>query len=403
MDIRNFFGGGGGGAKKALSSSKKSEKPKPKPAAKKKQEESAEKVTKTKTEEKKVEKKPIKKKVIDLSDSEDDVDMVETSAISAKQKDPPKAPTSSGDTKAPKRKEPEATVKKAATPEKKEEEPESESDKEEEKPSPVKKRRTTTTTPKKKKEPAPVPPKPTEAIESYPDPSSGIFDGYTFVFTGVLSNLSRDDAIDYVKSYGGRVTTAVSGKTSYLVIGDELEDGRPVEEGSKFKKATELGKVVILKNEGDLYGLAKLLDEKKKALNPKVESNTAPAVANPYAKKSAVANPYSKPSGPVSNPYAKSGAVSNPYAKSGGGVSNPYAKSAAPSNPYASKSSSANPYAAKGQSSQNSCQGGGRADMSDSSALVSAFIGNTTKLQLLYLILSCQFSGQTNMHLVVPI
>ncbi len=33
--------------------------------------------------------------------------------------------------------------------------------------------------------------------------------------------------------------TAVSGKTTYLVAGFEMEDGRPIQEGSKYKKAVE--------------------------------------------------------------------------------------------------------------------------------------------------------------------
>mmetsp|Transcript_2516 Transcript_2516/g.4462 ORF Transcript_2516/g.4462 Transcript_2516/m.4462 type:complete len:161 (+) Transcript_2516:970-1452(+) len=38
------------------------------------------------------------------------------------------------------------------------------------------------------------------------------------------------------RAWGGRVTTTVSGKTDYLVVGSILEDGRAVEEGSKFKR-----------------------------------------------------------------------------------------------------------------------------------------------------------------------
>lgn len=45
--------------------------------------------------------------------------------------------------------------------------------------------------------------------------------GLTFVFTGVLNTLGREEGIELVKRYGGKVTTAPSGKTSYVVIGDE--------------------------------------------------------------------------------------------------------------------------------------------------------------------------------------
>ncbi|GAA5897705.1 replication factor C subunit 1 [Sporobolomyces salmoneus] len=45
--------------------------------------------------------------------------------------------------------------------------------------------------------------------------------GLTFVFTGELDSLSREDGQDLVKRYGGRVTTAPSSKTSYVVLGKD--------------------------------------------------------------------------------------------------------------------------------------------------------------------------------------
>lgn len=44
--------------------------------------------------------------------------------------------------------------------------------------------------------------------------------GLTFVFTGELTSLSREEASDLAKRYGGRVTGAPSSKTSYVVVGD---------------------------------------------------------------------------------------------------------------------------------------------------------------------------------------
>lgn len=43
----------------------------------------------------------------------------------------------------------------------------------------------------------------------------------TFVFTGELSSITREDAADLVKRYSGRVTGSPSGKTSYVVVGDD--------------------------------------------------------------------------------------------------------------------------------------------------------------------------------------
>ena len=63
--------------------------------------------------------------------------------------------------------------------------------------------------------------------------------GKTLVFTGNMS-LDRERAIDLAVKAGGKVTSAVSSKTTYLVVGSVLEDGRPIEEGSKYKKMKQL-------------------------------------------------------------------------------------------------------------------------------------------------------------------
>ena len=44
-------------------------------------------------------------------------------------------------------------------------------------------------------------------------------EGLTFVITGVLESIERDDAADLIQRYGGKVTGSVSKKTSYLVVG----------------------------------------------------------------------------------------------------------------------------------------------------------------------------------------
>ncbi|VDC01871.1 unnamed protein product [Peniophora sp. CBMAI 1063] len=45
--------------------------------------------------------------------------------------------------------------------------------------------------------------------------------GLTFVFTGQLTSLAREEAIDLAKRYGGRVTGQPSSKTSYVVLGED--------------------------------------------------------------------------------------------------------------------------------------------------------------------------------------
>ncbi len=48
--------------------------------------------------------------------------------------------------------------------------------------------------------------------------------GLTFVITGILDSLEREQADELIRTYGGRTTGSVSGKTSYLVTGVEAGD-----------------------------------------------------------------------------------------------------------------------------------------------------------------------------------
>lgn len=57
--------------------------------------------------------------------------------------------------------------------------------------------------------------------------------------------IDRNELTNILKGYGGKVTGSVSKKTTYLAIGDVLEDGRQVNESKKYKTAEEL-KVKIL-------------------------------------------------------------------------------------------------------------------------------------------------------------
>lgn len=50
--------------------------------------------------------------------------------------------------------------------------------------------------------------------------------GLTFVVSGEFESISRPKLEEYIKEHGGRLTSAVSGKTNYLIVGYKLEDGR---------------------------------------------------------------------------------------------------------------------------------------------------------------------------------
>ncbi len=70
-------------------------------------------------------------------------------------------------------------------------------------------------------------------------------EGLTFVLTGTLPTLSREQASELIEAHGGKVSDSVSKKTSYLLMGDSP--------GSKAEKAAKLGVKII--SEDDLRQL----------------------------------------------------------------------------------------------------------------------------------------------------
>ncbi len=65
----------------------------------------------------------------------------------------------------------------------------------------------------------------------------GKFTGQIFVLTGTLPSMSRDEVKAKITSLGGKVSSSVSKKTSYVVAGDEP--------GSKYDDAKKLGVKIL--------------------------------------------------------------------------------------------------------------------------------------------------------------
>lgn len=126
-----------------------------------------------------------------------------------------------------------------------------------------------------------------------PEGEDECLSGLTFVFTGVLQTISREDGQTLVKRYGGKITGQPSSKTSFVVLG---EDAGP----SKLAKIKDLGIKSI--DENGLFDLIRKLpayggsgkgaqkaQEKKKAEEDKVLKQAAEMEAEEKARKAAEA------------------------------------------------------------------------------------------------------------------
>ncbi len=68
--------------------------------------------------------------------------------------------------------------------------------------------------------------------EERPKKKEGIFHGKTFVLTGALSRFTRDGVISLIDLEGGKISTSVSSKTDYVLVGENP--------GQKYRKALDL-------------------------------------------------------------------------------------------------------------------------------------------------------------------
>ena len=67
--------------------------------------------------------------------------------------------------------------------------------------------------------------------------AGGVFEGKTFVLTGTLPTLTRQQATEMIEKLGGKVSSSVSKKTDFVLAGEDA--------GSKLVKAQNLGVEVV--------------------------------------------------------------------------------------------------------------------------------------------------------------
>ena len=97
--------------------------------------------------------------------------------------------------------------------------------------------------------------------------------GNTFLFTGKLTEFTREDAEAHVEAEGGKVLSGVSAKLNYLVVGEDA--------GSKLAKAKALGTVTILHEKEFL----KMMSSGKKTPTKAAPKKTVKATAKAAPKK----------------------------------------------------------------------------------------------------------------------
>ena len=80
-----------------------------------------------------------------------------------------------------------------------------------------------------------------DAVEE--TPINGPLDGQSFLFTGTLTQMSRNDAQNQVRALGGLAASGVSKALTFLVVGDAGKAG------SKLKKAQTAGVSILTETE----------------------------------------------------------------------------------------------------------------------------------------------------------
>lgn len=116
---------------------------------------------------------------------------------------------------------------------------------------------------------------PHKGEKEIPEGAPDCLAGFTFVISGTLDSLEREEAEDLIKSHGGRVTTSVSKKTNYLLCDEDIG-------GRKSVKAKELGTTFL--TEDGLFNMIRSSNRTKAPAREESKKSVKMDVAAPPKK-----------------------------------------------------------------------------------------------------------------------
>ena len=122
-----------------------------------------------------------------------------------------------------------------------------------------------------------------DTLTSAPTSAGQCLEGLKIALTGVMEFTGREELESKVLELGGKVASSVSGRTSLVVAGEVLEDGRPVTESSKYKHAQEKGVKILSEKE-----FLSFIEERRQSLPQKPTKPTS--VQSASAKEDNKAN-----------------------------------------------------------------------------------------------------------------
>lgn len=119
---------------------------------------------------------------------------------------------------------------------------------------------------------------PHKGEKEVPEGAPDCLNGLTFVISGTLDSLEREEAEDLIKRHGGRVTGSVSKKTNYLLCDEDIG-------GRKSAKAQELGTAFL--TEDGLFDMIRATNKSKKPVDKVAPSPPKKSPQKPVKNKQA--------------------------------------------------------------------------------------------------------------------